>query len=86
MTACGGRSFFTSQQGQAVSGTPWKLGAIDNARWRGVSLGLLLWLAGLRPGAVDVLSAGLDAQYVTGGVNLGRVRRPLPMKHPVTVG
>ncbi|MEU3646125.1 molybdopterin-dependent oxidoreductase [Lentzea sp. NPDC034063] len=74
-----GRSFFTTQQGQTVSGTPWKLGAVGNARWRGVSLGLLLRLAGLRRSAVDVLPAGLDAEYVTGGVNLGRVRRPLPV-------
>ncbi|WP_089960383.1 sulfite oxidase [Lentzea xinjiangensis] len=74
-----GRSFFTSQQGQAVAGTPWRLGGIGNARWRGVPLGLLLRLAGLRAGAVDVLPAGLDADYVTGGVNLGRVRRPLPV-------
>jgi DMSO/TMAO reductase YedYZ molybdopterin-dependent catalytic subunit len=73
-----GRSFFTSQQGQSVSGTPWKLGAVGNARWRGVSLGLLLRRAGLRSSAVDVLPSGLDAEYVTGGVNLGHVRRPLP--------
>ena len=53
-----GRSFFTTQQGQTVSGTPWKLGAVGNARWRGVSLGLLLRLAGLRRSAVDVLPRG----------------------------
>jgi len=74
-----GRSFFASQQSQTVSGTPWKLGAVGNARWRGVPLGLLLRLAGVRRSAVDVLPAGLDAEYVTGGVNLGRVRRPLPV-------
>ncbi|MFI6094454.1 molybdopterin-dependent oxidoreductase [Lentzea sp. NPDC051213] len=74
-----GRSFFASQQGQTVAGTPWQLGAIGNARWRGVSLRLLLRLAGLRRSAVDVLPVGLDAEYVTGGVNLGRVRRPLPV-------
>lgn len=74
-----GRSFFASQQGQAVSGTPWKLGAVGNARWRGVPLGSLLRLAGLRRSAVDVLPVGLDSEYVTGGVNLGRVRRPLPV-------
>ncbi|MGW4210673.1 sulfite oxidase [Lentzea sp. NPDC004789] len=74
-----GRSFFTSQQGQSVAGTPWTLGAVGNARWRGVPLGVLLRLAGLRRSAVDVLPAGLDPEYVTGGVNLGRVRRPLPV-------
>jgi DMSO/TMAO reductase YedYZ molybdopterin-dependent catalytic subunit len=29
---------------------------------------------------VDVLPAGLDPDYVTGGVNLGPVRRPLPIR------
>lgn len=31
-----GRSGFTTQQGETVSGTPWGLGAIGVARWRGV--------------------------------------------------
>jgi DMSO/TMAO reductase YedYZ molybdopterin-dependent catalytic subunit len=74
-----GRSFFASQQGQQVSGTPWKLGAIGVARWRGVRLSTVLARAGLRRDAVDVLPEGLDADYVTGGVNLGKVRRPLPI-------
>jgi DMSO/TMAO reductase YedYZ molybdopterin-dependent catalytic subunit len=74
-----GRSFYTSQQGQQVSGTPWKLGAIGVARWRGVRLSTLLARAGLTRRAVDVLPSGLDADYVTGGVNLGKVRRPLPV-------
>lgn len=74
-----GRSFFTSQQGQTVAGTPWRLGAVGNARWRGVPLGVLLRLAGVRRSAVDVLPVGLDDEYVTGGVNHGRVRRPLPV-------
>lgn len=74
-----GRSYFTSQQGQAVSGTAWKLGAIGVARWRGVRLATVLARAGLTPQAVDILPEGLDADYVTGGVNLGKVRRPLPV-------
>ncbi|TWP50684.1 sulfite oxidase [Lentzea tibetensis] len=74
-----GRSLYASQQGQAVSGTPWKLGAVGLARWRGVKLSTLLRLAGVRRDAVDVLPVGLDPEYVTGGVNLGRVRRPLPV-------
>lgn len=74
-----GRSFFTSQQGQVVSGTAWKLGAIGVARWRGVRLSTVLAKAGLTRHAVDVLPEGLDADYVTGGVNLGKVRRPLPV-------
>lgn len=74
-----GRSYFTSQQGQAVSGTAWTLGAIGTARWRGVRLGDVLRRAGIGRQAVDVLPRGLDAEVVTDGVNLGRVRRPLPV-------
>ncbi|MBE1462550.1 sulfite oxidase [Kibdelosporangium phytohabitans] len=74
-----GRSFYTSQQGQQVAGTPWKLGAIGVARWRGVRLSTVLAKAGLSRRAVDVQPSGLDADYVTGGVNLGKVRRPLPI-------
>ena len=74
-----GRSFFTSQQGQAVSGTAWKLGAIGVARWRGVRLSTVLKHAGLTRAAVDVQPVGLDPDFVSGGVNLGPVRRPLPI-------
>jgi DMSO/TMAO reductase YedYZ molybdopterin-dependent catalytic subunit len=74
-----GRSFFTSQQGSTVSGTAWTLGAVGVARWRGVRLGEVLRRAGLTRRAVDVMPSGLDDEYVTGGVNLGHVRRPLPV-------
>lgn len=74
-----GRGFFTSQQGQQVSGTPWKLGAVGVARWRGVPLATVLERAGLTRRAVDVLPRGLDPDYTDGGENLGRVRRPLPV-------
>jgi DMSO/TMAO reductase YedYZ molybdopterin-dependent catalytic subunit len=33
----------------------------------------------VRTQAVDVLAEGLDAPYVTGGVDYGRVRRPIPL-------
>ncbi|WP_405923508.1 sulfite oxidase [Streptomyces sp. NBC_00035] len=75
-----GRSFFTTQQGQTVSGTAWTLGAIGTARWKGVRLAEVLRRAGLTDRAVDVLPRGLDAEYVTAdGTNLGHVRRPLPL-------
>ncbi|MFF1692640.1 molybdopterin-dependent oxidoreductase [Streptomyces sp. NPDC058257] len=75
-----GRSFFTSQQGQSASGTAWTLGAIGNARWRGVRLSEVLRRAGVSRHAVDVMPRGLDAEYVTDdGTNLGKVRRPLPL-------
>lgn len=75
-----GRSYFTSQQGQTVSGTAWHLGAAGVARWRGVRLGTVLHHAGISPHAVDVMPIGLDPDYVTGGVNLGPVRRPIPVR------
>lgn len=74
-----GRSFYTSQQNQQVSGTAWTLGAIGTARWRGVPLRSVLHRAGIGRHAVDVLPRGLDAEVVTDGTNLGRVRRPLPV-------
>jgi DMSO/TMAO reductase YedYZ molybdopterin-dependent catalytic subunit len=74
-----GRSFFTSQQHQTVTGTAWGLGAVGVARWRGVRLATVLRHAGLTRAAVDVMAQGLDADFVTGGVNLGPVRRPLPV-------
>ncbi|MEV6491335.1 sulfite oxidase [Actinoplanes sp. NPDC051633] len=75
-----GRSYYTTQQGQTVSGTAWRLGAIGVARWRGVRLSHVLRRAGLSHRAVDVQPVGLDPDYVTGGVNLGPVRRPLPVR------
>lgn len=74
-----GRSFYTTQQGQPVTGTAWTLGAIGVARWRGARLSDVLRLAGVGRGAVDVLPRGLDEEVVANGVNLGRVRRPLPI-------
>lgn len=74
-----GRSFFASQDGTAASGTQWGLGAIGVASWRGVPLAEVLERAGIVRGAVDVMPQGLDADYVTGGVDYGPVRRPLPV-------
>ncbi|MFF9164228.1 molybdopterin-dependent oxidoreductase [Streptomyces longwoodensis] len=74
-----GRSSYTTQQGETVTGTAWTLGAIGVARWRGVRLSDVLRRAGLSYHAVDVQPRGLDAEYVSGGESLGRVRRPLPL-------
>jgi DMSO/TMAO reductase YedYZ molybdopterin-dependent catalytic subunit len=35
--------------------------------------------AGLEPGAIDVMPQGLDSCFISDGVDLGRVRRPLPV-------
>ncbi|MEU2611075.1 sulfite oxidase [Micromonospora sp. NPDC007271] len=81
LVECAGnaRQFFASQQDHPAPGVAWGLGGVGVARWRGVRLGTVLRLAGLRECAVDVMPEGLDPEYVTGGVNLGRVRRPLPI-------
>ncbi|MER7044766.1 sulfite oxidase [Streptomyces jumonjinensis] len=74
-----GRSLFTAQQGETVSGTPWTLGALGAARWRGARLRDVLDRAGITASAVEVMPRGLDDEFISGGVNLGRVRRPLPV-------
>jgi DMSO/TMAO reductase YedYZ molybdopterin-dependent catalytic subunit len=74
-----GRSYFGSVQGTPIAGTPWKLGAIGVARWRGVPLAEVLDRAGLSRRAVSVMPQGLDAEVVAGGANQGHVRRPLPI-------
>jgi DMSO/TMAO reductase YedYZ molybdopterin-dependent catalytic subunit len=73
------RSFFASQQGTPASGTQWGLGAIGVATWRGVPLAEVLERARILPGAVDVMPQGLDPEVVSGGVDQGHVRRPLPV-------
>jgi DMSO/TMAO reductase YedYZ molybdopterin-dependent catalytic subunit len=74
-----GRSFFTSQQNEPVPGTPWLLGAIGVAAWRGVPLSTILDIAGITRDAVDVMPYGLDPDYLSGGVDYGKVRRPIPV-------
>jgi DMSO/TMAO reductase YedYZ molybdopterin-dependent catalytic subunit len=74
-----GRALFKIQQQMTVPGTPWLLGGIGMATWTGVRLSTVLRQAGLRADAVDVMATGLDDPYVSGGVDHGRVRRPLPL-------
>jgi DMSO/TMAO reductase YedYZ molybdopterin-dependent catalytic subunit len=74
-----GRSFFARQQHQTVPGTPWQLGAIGVAAWRGVPLSVILDRSGISDQAVDVMPHGLDPDFVSGGVNYGPVRRPIPV-------
>jgi len=74
-----GRSFYTTQQDQTVSGTAWRLGAVGVARWRGVPLAAVLRRAGITPDAVSVMPRGLDDEWTDAGVNHGHVRRPLPV-------
>ena len=73
-----GRSFFGTQQSTPASGSQWQLGAIGVARWKGVPLSEVLERAGMTRQARDVMPYGLDANVVSGGVDYGPVRRPLP--------
>ncbi len=74
-----GRSYFASQQGTPIAGTQWHLGAIGVAEWRGVRLSEVLKRAGIQKNAVDVMPSGLDPTVVSGGVDAGHVRRPMPV-------
>jgi DMSO/TMAO reductase YedYZ molybdopterin-dependent catalytic subunit len=74
-----GRRFFASQQGRAVPGTPWGLGAIGVAAWRGVPLSAVLDRSGITREAVEVMPYGLDPDFVSDGVSYGPVRRPIPV-------
>ncbi len=74
-----GRSFFNTQQGTPASGTPWTLGAVGTVAWEGVRLRDVLRRIGLDRDAVSIQATGLDANYVTGGVDYGPVRRPFPV-------
>ena len=53
-----------------TEGTKWSDSAIGNAEWHGVSLSSVLNLAGVKPGAVDVVTQGAD---------LGDMQRGLPI-------
>jgi DMSO/TMAO reductase YedYZ molybdopterin-dependent catalytic subunit len=73
-----GRGFF-AEQGAPAPGTQWGLGGVGVAEWRGVPLSEVLERAGMTKAAVDILPQGLDDNVLAGGVDLGKVRRPLPV-------
>jgi DMSO/TMAO reductase YedYZ molybdopterin-dependent catalytic subunit len=72
-----GRVFFWEQEGREVEGTPWRLGAVGVAEWKGVPLRSLLEEAGLRSSAVEVMPEGLDEP---------RLARPLPREKALADG
>ena len=63
------RSRFPTEPAE-VEGTKWGNGAIGNAEWAGVSLAEVLNRAGVRPGAVDVVSQGGDFPEMQRGLPL----------------
>jgi len=57
-------------------GTPWRNDAVGTAVWEGVPLGAVLDLAGVRPGAVDVVAQGGDMPGMRRGLPLPVARDP----------
>lgn len=55
---------------EAAEGTKWGNGAIGNAEWTGVPLIEVLNRAGIKPGAVDVVSQGGDFEEMQRGLPL----------------
>jgi DMSO/TMAO reductase YedYZ molybdopterin-dependent catalytic subunit len=53
-----------------AEGTPWQNDAVGNASWGGVLLRDILELAGIRPGAVDVVSQGADLAEMRRGLSV----------------
>ena len=74
-----GRSFFATQQGTPVTGTPWTLGSVGAVVWEGVRLRDVLDAVGTSADAVSIQATGLDPSYKSSGVDYGPVRRPFPV-------
>jgi DMSO/TMAO reductase YedYZ molybdopterin-dependent catalytic subunit len=60
----------------AVQGTNWGNGAVGNATWTGVSLSQVLERAGIRHGAVEVVSQGGDFAGMRRGLPIETALRP----------
>jgi DMSO/TMAO reductase YedYZ molybdopterin-dependent catalytic subunit len=60
-----------------IEGEKWKLGAVSTAEWAGVPLVEILDLAGVRPGAREVLFRGADCGSVEGRSESIRFERSL---------
>ncbi len=57
-------------------GTPWRNDAVGNANWEGVPLGLVLDLAGIKAGTVDIVTQGADFPEMRRGLPLSVARDP----------
>ncbi len=72
------RGLFEKVMGEQIEGdhwTRWMLGGVGMAEWTGVSLRVILEMAGIKPDAVDVNVQGLDVDAPEGGTN-----RPMPIE------
>lgn len=68
-----------SQLNPPVEGEQWGLGAVSTAEWTGVSLTAVLDLAGIEPGAREVLFRGADGGRVEGRTEVTRFERSLKL-------
>ena len=59
-----------------TEGNQWGNSAVGNAVWGGVSVSAALDLAGVRPGAVDVVSQGADFPEMRRGLPIDTARNP----------
>jgi DMSO/TMAO reductase YedYZ molybdopterin-dependent catalytic subunit len=66
------RSFFVPE----TTGTPWGNTSAGNAEWTGTPLGSVLALAGIQPGAVEIVSQGGDSPEMQRGLPLGKALDP----------
>lgn len=57
-------------------GTPWGNDAVSNAVWTGTSLSNVLDLAGVKRGAVDIVSQGADSEQMQRGLPAAVARDP----------
>lgn len=71
---CAGNS--RSRYSPTAEGTAWKNDAAGNAVWTGTSLGHVLALAGVRPGAIDVICQGGDMEDMQRGLPMGVALNP----------
>jgi DMSO/TMAO reductase YedYZ molybdopterin-dependent catalytic subunit len=71
---CAGNS--RSRYQPEAEGTPWRNDAIGNAIWTGTSLANVLDLAGIRDGAVEVVTQGADLPDMRRGLPLANSRDP----------
>ena len=71
---CSGNS--RSRFDPIADGTQWGNGAVGTAEWTGVRLRDVLEMAGVREGAVDVVSQGGDLEVMQRGLPLGKAYDP----------
>lgn len=77
-----------SELAPRVPGVRWGIGAVSQARWTGVPLGVLLDQAGILPGAREVVLVGADGGRIDGTPGEVSFARSLPLakaKHAATL-